>query len=154
LLAPDELLTTQKPHDQRERADDARPDARFLRRLIAAEGGFTVDETTRVLLRSGIAVCADPTLAVSFDWRRWDDGEVTAWLTTVQDRLAGGDVHLGGWLDPNRRWVWLEPVWVLPEHLRPAAVALAKLHGQRAVFDLRHRRLIPIGATSDSSATR
>ena len=63
-----------------------------------------------------------------------------------------GDVHLGGWLQGDLGKVWLELVWVLPNRLQPAAMALARMHGQHAVFDLAHRQLVTIDA--DGRSTR
>jgi hypothetical protein len=119
-------------------------DAGPLHDLIAAEGGFTVDQREGVLLRSGIAVCADPGLTRTFPYWDWNDGVVRSWLRAVRPRLAAGDVQLGGWFDASDGSVSLEPVWVLPEHLQPAALALGRLHRQRAVFDLRRRQVIAV----------
>jgi hypothetical protein len=93
-------------------------------------------------MRNGVAVCADPSLAWCFGFDEWDDCRVAAWITGLLPRLDRGDVHLGGWLHRAARSVWLELVWVLPEHLLPAAVAIGRLHGQQAVFDLRRAELL------------
>lgn len=119
-------------------------DARGLHRLLWSSGGFTLDHNTGRPLDRGIAVCADPEQTWAFSLGDWDDERVAGWIAGQQRRLAEGDVHLGGWLhgDPGR--VWLELVWVLPNRLAPAALAIARLHEQRAVFDLTDHRVVAV----------
>ncbi len=129
--------------------DPIRTTARALRRLIRKTGGVTFDHDSGRLLREGIAVCAGPETAWRFPLTTWDDRLVGAWLHEQRHRLAYGDVHVGGWLEPPTGAVWLELVWVLPERLMPAAVALGRLHEQYAVFDLGRGRLVVLEADQD-----
>lgn len=113
-----------------------------LHRALCGDGGFTIDHDTGQFLRHGVAVCADPREAWSFTLDEWRDDRVSSWIAAQRSRLAQGDVHLGGWLQGDVGRVWLELVWVLPSRLRPAALAIATLHGQQAVYDLGTRQLV------------
>jgi hypothetical protein len=113
-----------------------------LKAALAA-GGCTIDRDGRHL-RRGIAVCAEPELALSFPVSDWCTERVTSWLVDIAPRLAIGDVHLGGWIAAPDGHVWLEPVWVFPDELRLAAVALGRAYAQAAVFDLGRRELVSI----------
>jgi len=128
--------------------------ARHLHRLLRAHGGFTLDHGSGEPLDRGVAVCAEPNQAWSFTFAEWTDEPVTEWIHAQERRLAEGDVHLGGWLQREIGKVWLELVWVLPDRLQPAAMALGRLHGQHAVFDLGRRRLVPIDVAAPVSAAR
>jgi hypothetical protein len=105
-------------------------------------------------MRDGVAVCADPGLSWTFRFDEWDDGLVAAWIAALRPRLEQGDVHLGGWLHRAARFVWLELVWVLPEHLLPAALAIGRLHGQQAVFHLRRAELLLLAEGADEACAR
>lgn len=115
-----------------------------LRRLLWANGGFTLDHHTGRPLDQGIAVCADPAQTWSFPSQEWDDTRVDRWIFDQQSRLDEGDVHLGGWLQGEAGRVWLELVWVLPNRLAPAALAIARWHDQQAVFDLARCQLLAL----------
>jgi hypothetical protein len=145
LLAPDPtVVQTEALHA----FVDPTTDARALRHLLAATGGFTIDHDSGRPLQSGIAVCADPALAWHFPLEDWDDELVAGWISKQRSRLDQGDVHIGGWLDGGAGSMWLELVWVLPERLRSAAIAIGRMHGQRAVFDLRRRKLVALDERS------
>jgi hypothetical protein len=124
--------------------------AKALRRLIRTAGGVTFDHGTGHRIPEGIAVCAEPQTAWHFPFSAWDDTKVTAWLDRQRRRLAVGDVNIGGWFEPSTATVWLELVWVLPERLKPAAIAIGRLHDQHAVFDLRRGQLLVLDLVPDA----
>jgi hypothetical protein len=128
--------------------------ARLLHDELRSRGGFTLDHVAHAPLRSGVAVCADPSLAWCFGLEEWDDHRVAEWIAGLRHRLDQGDVHLGGWLHHRAASVWLELVWVLPERLLPAAMAIGRLHGQHAVFHLRRAELVALGGEPDGMSPR
>jgi hypothetical protein len=152
LLAPEPTLCTHTaPIVRHELRPGIAVSSRALRRLLRSRGGFTLDHDSGRPLDRGIAVCADPGLAWQFPFVAWNDARITDWLTARHARLAEGDVHVGGWLEPDGH-VWLELVWVLPERLRPAAVTLGRLHRQHSVFDLGRGQTIVL--RDDAGETR
>jgi hypothetical protein len=128
--------------------------ARQLHRLLRSSGGFTIDHGTGDPLDRGVAVCADPDRAWSFMFDEWHDDDVARWIDDQHPRLAEGDVHLGGWLQRELGTVWLELVWVLPNRLQPAAMALGRLHDQHAVFDLRRSMLVRLEPSELTAGAR
>jgi hypothetical protein len=122
--------------------------ARWFRHLLASAGGFTLNRHETAAIRDGFAVCADPTLTLTFALRDWDDGRVAAWVGVADDRarapMAAADLHLGGWLEAATGQVWLDLVQVFPADDRQRAVALARAHQQRAVFDLSQGEVVPV----------
>jgi hypothetical protein len=116
----------------------------LLHEELRTRGGFTLDHVAHTPLRSGVAVCADPSLAWCFGFDEWNDRQVAGWIAGLRHRLDQGDVHLGGWLHRRAKSVWLDLVWVFPERLLPAALAIGRLHGQQAVFHLRRAELVAL----------
>jgi hypothetical protein len=82
----------------------------------------------------------------------WRADEIEGWLEDRRPHLDGGHVHLGGWIDPRTGDVWLDLVTVVPEQLGSLALALARAHSQRAVFDLGRRRLVEVAEAESHSA--
>ena len=124
------------------------PDRAVLARLrdrLHEGGGFTVAMPRWEPMEDGISVCADPDRSWCFPFATWDEVDVGAWCTSHADRLADGDVHIGGWLD-RAGVVWLELVWVFPHALRSAALAFGRAYGERAVYDLRARQVVGLGS--------
>jgi hypothetical protein len=117
-----------------------------LRTLLDAEGGFTVDPTTGQRPPTGIAVCLDPRPSASFGRRDWTDGRITRWLANAAPHLARPGRFAGGWLEPSSGRVCLDVVAVLPHRRLPTAFRAGRLAGQRSVFDLDRRLLLPIPA--------
>jgi hypothetical protein len=115
-----------------------------LRTLLDAEGGFTVDPTTGQRAPGGIAVCLDPRPSASFGRRDWTDGRIIRWLTDAAPHLARPGRFAGGWLEPSSGRVCLDVVTVLPRGRLPTAFHAGRLAGQRSVFDLDRRLLVPI----------
>jgi hypothetical protein len=122
--------------------DALRPAA--LRDRLDRDGGFTVAVTTGALVERGIAVCLRPSASWTFPRSDWSDDAVARW---VAEHAASRTCRtIGGWLDSGR--VWLDPVRVMPVALGPVASALGRRLGQRAAFDLRRRRLVPLAPRS------
>jgi hypothetical protein len=123
--------------------------APWLHRLVRTAGGFTLHRHTARPVRQGIAVCADPTMALAFPFVEWHHDEVDQWVDRCRRRLHDGagvpdDLHLGGWLEPQRRQVWLDVVRVFPTSDENRALALGRRLGQRAAFDLARCTAIPL----------
>lgn len=122
------------------------PGAGRLRSQVHRDGGFTIDARNGGTVGHGLAVCAEPALSLEFAWERWRDDLVGAWLDDrrrwIVDAAATG-LHLGGWLDGGG-CVHLDVVRVFPGERLGDACALARRHGQRAIFDLTRRALIAL----------
>jgi len=115
-----------------------------LRRLIEREGGFTLDLPTGRRVSHGISVCSRPWRSLRFRREAWDDVVVDRWLATIS--VDGRRTrHVGGWLDIRSDHVWLDLVRVVPPRMRPVACTVARLLGQRGVFDLARRELLTVG---------
>jgi len=117
-----------------------------LRSKVQRDGGFTLDARTAATVDAGLAVCAEPALGLEFDWDRWQDDLVRAWLDDRRRWIveaATNPLHLGGWLDGGG-CVHLDVVRVFPGERLGDARALARRHGQRAIFDLTRRVLISL----------
>jgi hypothetical protein len=121
-----------------------------LRERLDRDGGFTIEARTGVALERGIAVCLEPSRSWTFDRAEWRDDAVRSWLErhAAQDRT----VAIGGWLDQGT--VWLDRVRVVPSALRPVAAALGRRRRQVAVFDLRQRQLVRLGARARAGSGR
>jgi hypothetical protein len=120
-----------------------------LHRLVRTSGGFTLHRHTARPVHHGIAVCADPAMALAFPLVEWHHDEVDQWVDRCRHHLSGGrgapdDLHLGGWLEPRRRQVWLDVVRVFPTSAETQALALGRRLGQRAAFDLARSAVIPL----------
>jgi hypothetical protein len=126
--------------------DGVRPVVDRLRVLLVVEGGCTLSRWSGRAFREGIAVGADPAAAWGFPAADWSDRQVRARVAELAPRLDQHDAHLGAWLDPCSSRVWIEPVWVLPNGARRAAEVIGGRHGQRAIYDLGRRRLVPLVA--------
>jgi len=85
-----------------------------LRRVLESAGGFTLHHGTGEHTHHGLSVCADPAATLTFPPGAWDDEQVDTWFHTWADRLAGSDLHLGGWLDPATQCVSLDVARVYP----------------------------------------
>ena len=119
---------------------------RRLRRLLDADGGFTLDPRSGEPVRRGLSVCLDPTRARSFRRAAWSDAVVSNWLLEHTSELRRAGRFLGGWLDAERDEVCLDVVRVMPRIARPVALLLARQRGQRSVYDLCADRLLSIAA--------
>jgi hypothetical protein len=115
-----------------------------LRRFLEHAGGFTLHHRTGEPVRRGVSVCADPSAALAFPMRDWDDAAVESWLRTSIERLRGSDLHLGGWLDPATGMVWLDIVRIYPAHRRGEAERAGRTLQQKAVFDLAAGRVLAL----------
>jgi hypothetical protein len=115
-----------------------------LRRLIEQDGGFTLDLSTGRRVLHGISVCSRPWRSLRFRREAWDDALVDRWLATIS--VEGRRTrHVGGWVDPRSDHVWLDLVRVVPPRMRPVACTVARLYGERGVFDLGRRELVSVG---------
>jgi hypothetical protein len=115
----------------------------LLRQVIEAAGGFTLDRRGTAFIGRGIAVATDPGAALAFPADSWDDELIGDWLADATCQ-RDDDEHVGGWLDPSARRVWLDVVRVFDVAHRHQAFAMARRHGQRAVFDLSRSALVPL----------
>jgi hypothetical protein len=125
------------------------PSPSLLRALLTSRGGFTIDIGAGRIVDDGVAVCADPSAGLTFDFARWCDGEVEGWIGRNGSRLGGG-VHLGGWLDGSAR-CWLDLVRVFHPRLVDHAMHLGRSLDEQAAFDLSRRALIHLGSSSPST---
>lgn len=125
----------------------------ILKKKIFSDGGFTLSPDNAKPVTSGISVCADPTASLCLSSDHWDSEKVLCWLAENKPRLADHSLHLGGWLDAEHRLIFLELVWVFPEHLQEACLTVASAKGRRAVYHLGNRELIYVTAATDGNAT-
>lgn len=109
-----------------------------LRRMIAADGGFTVDRRTGRPARDGISLCTRPSQSMTFSWAEWNDASVDSWVG------AGRSALIGGWRDPASDDVWLDVVRIVPSRLRPAACLVGRALGQHCLFDLGRRETVSL----------
>lgn len=125
-------------------ADDGHHITRHLRRHLSFWGGFTLHPETKEQPDTGFAVCTDSRLSKNIAWDAWDNGHVTRWLHSLASDLRRGSNFLGGWLERGPGRVWLEVVVVVPADQRSRAIRLASRAGQRAVYDLERRTVVPV----------
>jgi hypothetical protein len=119
---------------------------RRLRRLLDANGGFTLDPRSGSHITRGLSVCLDPDRAWGFRRSAWDDERVAGWLAAHAAELRRDRRYLGGWLDAGGDHVWLDVVRVVPRLAMPLAVRLARQRGQRSVYDLSDGRIVAVAA--------
>ena len=122
--------------------------ARELHRLIAADGGFTIELGTGRPARAGISVATDPERCLVFAWPDWDDHSVAHWLCAAAACVVGGPTHVGGSREPHSDQVWLDIVTVVPGRSRTAACLLGRTFRQHCVWDLDRAELVHVGAPS------
>lgn len=116
-----------------------------LRRLIEADGGFTLALRTGRPVHRGVSVCVRPSRSLSFSWSEWSDDQVGAWLSARAGERNHRARHIGGWLDPRSDQVWLDLVNVLAPSLRRAACVLARALDQHCAYDLGRGELLLVG---------
>jgi hypothetical protein len=77
---------------------------------------------------------------------------VLSWLADSKERLEQDSLNLGGWMDSENGVMYLELVWVFPEHLKAACLLVASANGRRSVYNLGKRELIYLNAATDPIA--
>lgn len=122
--------------------------ARHLRRLIADDGGFTIELATGRPARAGISVATAPDRCLVFAWPDWDDDSVAHWLCAAATNATDGSTHVGGWREPRSNRVWLDIVTVVPAQSRTTAFLLGRTFRQRCVWDIDRAELVHVGAPS------
>ena len=120
-----------------------RHDPAWLHWLLVSRGGFTLEARSGRPVRDGFAVCAAPAETFCCRLEEWNGIDVERWIHRRRPHLTSGAIHLGGWLEPSGN-VSLDLVNVVPQHERERAMTIGKRLGQRAIFDLRRRELVPL----------
>jgi hypothetical protein len=124
---------------------DAASLASIVRALVDRDRGFTVDLRCGRPVPDGLAVCADPDLALRVDPADWDQAQVAGWIEACRATAEGrSDLHLGGWHPRRDDAIHLDLVRVLPAERRTTARRLGVRHRQRALFDLGAGSLVPL----------
>src|SRR5438876_1869762 len=141
-----ELHQTSIPSDSRRWAEGIEP---MLKKKMFSDGGFTLSPYNAKPVKSGISVCSDPAAILCLSSDNWDSAQVLAWLAENKERLEQHKLNLGGWLDSAHGVMFLELVWVFPEHLKDACLLVAAANGRQSVYHLGKRELIYLNTATD-----
>src|SRR5258706_3366247 len=125
----------------------------ILKKKMFSDGGFTLSPCDATPVKTGISVCSDPAAILCLPSDNWDKGKVLSWLAENKARLEHNSLNLGGWMDSENGLMYLEPVWVFPEHLKAACLLVASANGRRSVYNLGKRELIYLNAATASNTT-
>jgi hypothetical protein len=122
-----------------------------LKKKMFSDGGFTLTPSDARPVKSGISVCSDPAAILCLSSGNWDRARVLSWLAENKARLQQHDLNLGGWLDSEHGVMFLELVWVFPEHLKEACLLVASANGRRSVYNLGKKELIYLNDATGSN---
>src|SRR5262249_55510138 len=123
----------------------------ILKKKMFSDGGFTLSPYDGKPVKSGISVCSHPAAILCLSSDNWDRAKGLSWLAENKTLLLEESLNLGGWLDTENGVMFLEPVWVFPEHLMDACLLVASANGRRSVYNLGTRELIYLNAAADSN---
>ncbi len=115
-----------------------------LRRVLDADGGFTLRLRSGERVSDGICVATDPGRALTFARAEWCDRRVDEWITAVSTKPVWRARCIGGWIDRRTDTVWLDVVHVVPRPCRRLAMTMARWSNQHCVFDLARNEAVPV----------
>jgi HK97 family phage portal protein len=102
-----------------------------------ADGGMTIDLSTNSYPSTGFALSLDLEAEINVPFEEFDANYadiIGGFVTEHADRLDADGKHLGTWLDTDSDLVFLDISTIVDD--RDEALDLARVHQQRAIFDL------------------
>jgi hypothetical protein len=116
--------------------------------LNVPDGGFSLRLGSGEEARSGFAVSIYPKHEQRFDGQV-SKSDIARFLAHRARHVRRADIVLGGWRCPHTHLAFLDFSIVVPS--REQALALARVHGQRAIWDFAACESITVRRPADSS---